>query len=280
MMGPIRQIASRIATGSMRHMRPAAPVQVLSVPSIVEGFMQIRPEPGEIWLDHGTGNGQTLANRARIFLDARFIGISFESRNKLQLASWLQEEAPPNLSYGLLHDNPLPEGHPFVAMRMFPDGMQKHDTFDDEVARLIRRQWGQRFAGVVSLFYPHAVKTGPGMLFLAVLPLAVPELIRNPKLRREKFGDRFFMKLDLALDSLRDGGKGILLIDNEHDTVRAIRYLKKQARVKKIEVSETPLGPGELSRMGVDPYRTTSVHSLKGAEEVVLDRAYLVLFET
>lgn len=279
-MGFIRQIVSHAATSAMRQMRPAAPVQVLSVPSIVDRFMRVRPNPGEIWFDHGTGNGQTLANQARKFLDTQFIGINFESRNMPELALWMKQKAPPNLSYGLLYDNPLPEGHPFVAMRMFPDGMQKHDTFDDEVARLIRRQWGQRFAGVVSLFYPHAVKTGPGMLFLAVLPLAVPELIRNPKLRREKFGDRFFMNLDLALDSLRDGGKGILLIDNEHDTGRAIRYLKKQARVKKIEVSETPLGPGELSRMGVEPYRTTSFHSLKGPEEVVLDRAYLVIFET
>lgn len=243
--GPLKTV-SRVASGLVW---PRAQVETLSRGDMVSHFMNIGPRPGETWFDQGTGDARTLAHQACRFPRSRFIGTDFEDLTRQNdLARWLGREAPQNLVYGLLHFNNFSVQHPFVLMRMFSGGWPKNVAMDDEAARLVEKQWGSRFASVVSLFYPH---TASSILF---------------------------MKVDAALAVLRDGGTGIMVIDNRTDAERTIAHLRRHKRVKQVQWSPETLDRQDLASLGIEPYQTTHCDFIRGLVRVTLDHPFLIIF--
>jgi hypothetical protein len=247
-MGVLGKIAGALAA---RLILPTAQIETLSRGDMVSCFQGLRLAPNKIWFDQGTGNARTLARQARRFPQARFIGTDFENFGQQDaLARWLENEAPENLVYGLFHFNSLPESHPFLPMKMFPQGWPKGVTMDDEAARLVERQWGSRFASVISLFYPHTASP------------------------------TFFMKMEAALAVLRDGGTGVVLIDNRTDTERTLAYLRRNKRVRQIQWSPEALDQQDLRSLDIAPYQTTHFDNIRGPVQVILDHPHLILFTT
>lgn len=275
-MGIVRQIAQGLAqrvafAPQVKHLPPSA---------MVERFLNITPASG-LWFDHGTGNASTLINQARRFTGAKFVGVDFESTYLETLATSLAQTAPDNLTYGLFHQNNLVDhvaSNPvFVALKMFPHGWPKHVSVDDETDRLIETQWGQRFAGVASLFYP----TTQGGRSSLLMPLIALMSLGDPALRHSWFSNPFEQKMATLIRSLADGGQGVLVLENRDDLEHAIRYLKKQPRVKQIQVTEEKLAPSDLERMEIVPYATKTIDPFSGRSvDVVFDEPYMIVFST
>lgn len=273
-------IVRHIAQGLDRLVAFAPQVKHLPPSAMVERFLNMSPANG-LWFDHGTGNASTLINQARRFTGAKFVGVDFESTHLETLATSLAQTAPDNLTYGLFHQNNLVDhvaSNPvFVALKMFPHGWPKHVSVDDETDRLIRAQWGTRFAGVASLFYP----TTRGNKTSLLLPLIVLQALRDPALRHSWFSNPFEQKMATLLWSLADGGQGVLVLENKDDVEHAIRYLKSQPRVTQIQVTEEKFSRSDLERMEIVPYATKTIDPFSGRSvDVVFDEPYMIVFST
>lgn len=224
------------------------PVNTLSAEEAVRRWEGIRLAPDELWVDIGSGNGNSLGRLARKHR-ARFIGVDTETSVELgyELAtqSRFLDNLPENVRYVLLSWNRIglgPLSHRRLEQNSLMGRWLDRTSQDDRISAATVHAIGEGTASVVSFIFPYLhskPRSLVGRLFSGPVPQTLDYQMRT------------------AVQLLRPGGLGVIFLETGRQgeegrlVERVLNGLRGRPEVASIEVATQPI---EVERLGVAPY--------------------------
>ncbi|HBF13454.1 MAG TPA: hypothetical protein DDW49_08760 [Deltaproteobacteria bacterium] len=175
---------------------------------------------GDLWIDLGTGNGDTLCQLARKFSMASFLGLDLDESLSVQEEKTLGRphgrNNPSNATYTVL-----------TQTRGVPDSSSFYQGLHDTSLHTA----GRHGARVSSIFYPCSTDGD--------------QLAHSAK-----------SMLDTSLDVLQPGGLGFLVTEDLHVLAESVAHLEeKRGKITTLAYAPRPFHGNQLREMGIKPYR-------------------------
>jgi hypothetical protein len=233
---------------SLRIVANAIPVASLEAARARAAWELISLAPDALWVDIGSGNGETLSRLARRH-PGRFIGIDKENSPPLDLevkrGAPILDALPDNVTYLLLCYNrpdscmlPRHERLRYVPLRPWSNRPSNADRIMDATVETI----GEGSAAVVSLLFPYT-ESGNQSTLGRVLSGPIPQTLDY--------------QLRTAVRLLRPGGTGVAFLesnavaDQKRVLERALRALRASPELSWIGFTPYSL---EAESFGMAPY--------------------------
>ncbi len=188
--------------------------------------------PAELWVDLGSGDGESLRNMALRNPSGRFLGVEVASSTQAARAAELTTAAtmlPCNVTYLMLGSHARASEH--VVVRALSDADLR---LPDRIADATVAAVGRDAATIVTLLYPlhNQQRDGTGRVRLAVEH-----------------------QLESAVAMLRPGGMGVLVTEDIVALQRCAALLVEDSRVSSVCVVKEAVRAEQLLEMGITPFR-------------------------
>lgn len=224
------------------------PVTLLSPDEAMHRWEGIGLASDELWVDIGSGNGDSLGRLARRHR-ARFIGVDTETSVELgyELAtqSRFLDNLPENVRYVLLSWNRPGKGplsHPRLEQESMMGRWLDRTSQDDRISAATVHAIGEETASVVSFIFPY-LHSKPRSLVERLFNGPVPQTLDY--------------QMRTAVQLLRPGGLGVIFLETgrQGEEGRLVEWvlngLRGRPEIASIEVATQPI---EVERLGVAPY--------------------------
>jgi hypothetical protein len=256
---------------SLRIVANATPVAVLDVPRALDQWKGISLAADQLWVDIGSGDGESLGRLARRHA-GRFVGVDKENSPALALEAGREANAldalPGNVKYLMLCYNrpdscmiPRHERLQYVPLRAWSDRPSNADRIMDATVDTI----GAGSASVVSLLFPYT-ESGEQSSLGRVLRGPIPQTLDY--------------QLTTAVRLLRPGGLGVALLesgevaDRKRVLERALHALRASPELSWIGFTRNPVPAEDL---GLAPYAPTDARG-RAVDTEALREGRIVFF--